>query len=262
MLDKLGGVWAPRPSTGPHKLRECLPMIILLRNRLKYALNTKEVKYILMQRLVKVDGKARTDKTYPTGFMGAQQPLSLLCRDAGLQHATNGSLHNLASTRRAVAAARLPRRRARTAPQCRRAHPLPSLCLCVLQTSSRSRRRTSTSACCMTCAAASLSTASAPRRPRCVDAPHPRSTKCCAAQPDAAAQAALGTVWHRVLRAIVARGDAIHASSRRRLTRGMPCALCVRSTSCAASRLSRWGRRRCRTLSPTTAAPSVTPTRQ
>ena len=72
MLDKLGGVWAPRPSTGPHKLRECLPLIILLRNRLKYALNTKEVKYILMQRMVKVDGKARTDKTYPAGFMGAR----------------------------------------------------------------------------------------------------------------------------------------------------------------------------------------------
>jgi len=69
MLDKLGGVWAPRPSTGPHKLRECLPLIILLRNRLKYALNTKEVKYILMQRLIKVDGKPRTDKTYPAGFM-------------------------------------------------------------------------------------------------------------------------------------------------------------------------------------------------
>ena len=71
MLDKLGGIWAPRPSTGPHKLRECMPLIILLRNRLKYALTGKEVKYILMQRLVKVDGKARTDKTYPTGFMGA-----------------------------------------------------------------------------------------------------------------------------------------------------------------------------------------------
>jgi small subunit ribosomal protein S4e len=69
MLDKLGGIWAPRPSTGPHKLRECLPLIILLRNRLKYALSTKEVKYILMQRLIKVDGKARTDKTYPAGFM-------------------------------------------------------------------------------------------------------------------------------------------------------------------------------------------------
>ena len=69
MLDKLGGVWAPRPSTGPHKLRECLPLIILLRNRLKYALTGKEVKYILMQRLVKVDGKSRTDSTYPAGFM-------------------------------------------------------------------------------------------------------------------------------------------------------------------------------------------------
>merc|ERR1711981_1120683 len=23
MLDKMGGTWAPRPSTGPHKLREC-----------------------------------------------------------------------------------------------------------------------------------------------------------------------------------------------------------------------------------------------
>jgi len=69
MLDKLGGIWAPRPSTGPHKLRECLPLIILLRNRLKYALTGKEVKYILMQRLVKVDGKARTDVKYPAGFM-------------------------------------------------------------------------------------------------------------------------------------------------------------------------------------------------
>merc|ERR1712204_121688 len=28
-----------------------------------------EVKYILMQRLVKIDGKARTDSTYPAGFM-------------------------------------------------------------------------------------------------------------------------------------------------------------------------------------------------
>jgi small subunit ribosomal protein S4e len=69
MLDKLGGIWAPRPSTGPHKLRECMPLIILLRNKLKYALTGKEVKYILMQRLVKVDAKARTDHTYPAGFM-------------------------------------------------------------------------------------------------------------------------------------------------------------------------------------------------
>jgi len=69
MLDKLSGVFAPRPSTGPHKLRECLPLIILLRNRLKYALTRREVIFILMQRLVKVDGKVRTDPTFPSGFM-------------------------------------------------------------------------------------------------------------------------------------------------------------------------------------------------
>lgn len=69
MLDKMGGVWAPRPSTGPHKLRECLPLNLILRNRLKYALTGREALTILMQRLVKVDGKIRTDTTYPAGFM-------------------------------------------------------------------------------------------------------------------------------------------------------------------------------------------------
>lgn len=69
MLDKLSGTWAPRPSPGPHKIRECLPLIVFLRNRLKYALTKKEVQSILAQRLVKVDGKVRTDVTYPSGFM-------------------------------------------------------------------------------------------------------------------------------------------------------------------------------------------------
>lgn len=69
MLDKMGGVWAPRPSTGPHKMRESLPLILILRNRLKYALNGREANAIVMQRLIKVDGKVRTDKTFPAGFM-------------------------------------------------------------------------------------------------------------------------------------------------------------------------------------------------
>ncbi|XP_031516986.1 40S ribosomal protein S4, Y isoform X4 [Papio anubis] len=69
MLDKLTGVFAPRPSTGPHKLRECLPLIVFLRNRLKYALTGDEVKKICMQRFIKIDGKVRVDVTYPAGFM-------------------------------------------------------------------------------------------------------------------------------------------------------------------------------------------------
>merc|ERR1719359_1505687 len=58
MLDKLKGDWAPR-----------LPTAVLLRQKLKYALTYKEVKMICMQRLVKVDGKVRTDVTFPAGFM-------------------------------------------------------------------------------------------------------------------------------------------------------------------------------------------------
>jgi len=69
MLDKLSGVWAPKASAGPHKLRECLPLVILLRNRLKYALTYHEAKMICMQRLVKVDNKIRSDLRFPAGFM-------------------------------------------------------------------------------------------------------------------------------------------------------------------------------------------------
>ncbi|KAK7258900.1 hypothetical protein RIF29_24489 [Crotalaria pallida] len=73
MLDKaLEEAWwclSPKPSSGPHESRECLPLILILRNRLKYALTYREVIAILMQRHVLVDGKVRTDKTYPAGFM-------------------------------------------------------------------------------------------------------------------------------------------------------------------------------------------------
>ncbi|KAI5076706.1 hypothetical protein GOP47_0008771 [Adiantum capillus-veneris] len=51
-----------------HKTRECLP-VVLLRNRLKYALIYREVVAIVMQRLISVDGKVRTNKCYPAGFM-------------------------------------------------------------------------------------------------------------------------------------------------------------------------------------------------
>jgi len=70
MLDKLGGVWAPRPSQGPHKLRESIPLTILIQNRLKYALNNREVKMILNDKEanVLVDGRIRRDEKFPAGF--------------------------------------------------------------------------------------------------------------------------------------------------------------------------------------------------
>jgi ribosomal protein S4E len=69
MLGKMDGVFAPRPSQGPHKLRECLPLMLILRNRLKYALTGKETKMICMEKQILVDGKSRTDPNFPAGFM-------------------------------------------------------------------------------------------------------------------------------------------------------------------------------------------------
>merc|ERR1712177_71205 len=52
---------------------ESLPVTLFIRNRLKYALSAKEVQTILKQRLIKIDGKTRTDPKFPTGFMDVVQ---------------------------------------------------------------------------------------------------------------------------------------------------------------------------------------------
>jgi len=68
MLSKMGGVYAPRPSSGPHKLRECLPLVLVLRNRLKYALTRREVNMCVQKRHIKIDQRVRTDMNFPAGF--------------------------------------------------------------------------------------------------------------------------------------------------------------------------------------------------
>jgi small subunit ribosomal protein S4e len=64
-------VYATRPNPGPHKLRECIPLTVLLRFRLKYALNGSEAMKICKDKSgnVKVDGKVRRDHRYPLGVM-------------------------------------------------------------------------------------------------------------------------------------------------------------------------------------------------
>ncbi|KAL8510798.1 hypothetical protein ACS0TY_017573 [Phlomoides rotata] len=93
MLDKLGGAFAPKPSSGPHKSRECLPLILILQNRLKYALTYREVIAILMQRHVLVDGKVRTDKTYPAGFMGDLTDMGLIAIGRGCCRLAKFEIH-------------------------------------------------------------------------------------------------------------------------------------------------------------------------
>merc|ERR1711939_1244322 len=70
-LGKLNGVYATRPSPGPHKLRECIPLNVLLQQRLKYALSRDEARKIVKDKegLIKIDGKVRRDHKFPLGIM-------------------------------------------------------------------------------------------------------------------------------------------------------------------------------------------------
>merc|ERR1719312_821088 len=56
MLAKLGGVFTCKPSSGPHKMRESMPIALFMKHR-----------------LVKIDGKVRTDHRFPAGFMDVVQ---------------------------------------------------------------------------------------------------------------------------------------------------------------------------------------------
>ena len=71
MMDKLSGVFTVRPAQGPHKLRESLPLQIVLRDKLKLALNSTEVDHILHQQegLIQIDKKVRRNPKFPCGLM-------------------------------------------------------------------------------------------------------------------------------------------------------------------------------------------------
>lgn len=71
MLDRLGGVFATRPSQGPHKLKESMPLHVILKNKLGYSLTYRESIRILNDKTneVKIDGKVRRDPKFPVGLM-------------------------------------------------------------------------------------------------------------------------------------------------------------------------------------------------
>jgi small subunit ribosomal protein S4e len=70
-LGKLKGVYSTKPSAGPHKTRECIPLNVLLMQRLKYAMSRQESIKIVKDKegLIKVDGKIRRDPRFPLGQM-------------------------------------------------------------------------------------------------------------------------------------------------------------------------------------------------
>ncbi len=61
--------WAPSPSPGPHSSDTSIPLIVVLRDILRFTETSKEAEHILAERKVKVDGKVTTDKNRPVGLM-------------------------------------------------------------------------------------------------------------------------------------------------------------------------------------------------
>ena len=58
-----------KPAPGPHAADDCIPIAILLRDMFNYARNMSEIKRILYERNVVVDGRVKTNRKYPLGFM-------------------------------------------------------------------------------------------------------------------------------------------------------------------------------------------------
>jgi len=61
-------VWIARSNPGSHSLDNSIPILILLRDVLKIAKNKKEVKYILNNKLIKVNNRAVKDVRFPVGL--------------------------------------------------------------------------------------------------------------------------------------------------------------------------------------------------
>jgi len=61
--------WTVRPSPGPYKLEESIPLAIFLRDYINVATTLREARRIIAERKVFVDGRVRTDYKFPIGRM-------------------------------------------------------------------------------------------------------------------------------------------------------------------------------------------------
>jgi small subunit ribosomal protein S4e len=71
MLSKLGGIYATRSRCGPHRLRQSIPISVVLRHHLKFALTRREAMMICREKggNIYVDNRVMKDAKFPLGFM-------------------------------------------------------------------------------------------------------------------------------------------------------------------------------------------------
>jgi len=68
-IKRKGRKWVTRPLPGPHSLKVGLPLNVLLRDMLSYAQTAKEVKYVLNNQEILVDGIRRKEPKFIVGLM-------------------------------------------------------------------------------------------------------------------------------------------------------------------------------------------------
>ena len=61
--------WIVKPRPGPHKIHQCIPLILIVRDMLQLVKSRREAKIVLSEGQVKVDRKIRKNDDYPVGLM-------------------------------------------------------------------------------------------------------------------------------------------------------------------------------------------------
>ena len=61
--------WAVKPRPGPHRMEYSLPLLLIVRNVLGYAVTAREARKLIAEGHFKVDGRVRKDYKFPVGFM-------------------------------------------------------------------------------------------------------------------------------------------------------------------------------------------------
>lgn len=69
MLKRKEHVWTVKPRPGPHSQDKSYPLLLVVRDMLGYAKNTREAKRILNEGNILVNGKVRKDVKFPVGLM-------------------------------------------------------------------------------------------------------------------------------------------------------------------------------------------------
>ncbi|MBQ71222.1 MAG: 30S ribosomal protein S4e [Euryarchaeota archaeon] len=68
-LPRKTSIWVTRPTPGAHSLEHCMPVSLVIRDVLRLAKTTREVRFILHNELAKIDGRVVKDTRRGVGLM-------------------------------------------------------------------------------------------------------------------------------------------------------------------------------------------------